>query len=111
MVRTLTLDCDELRRLYEEERLGVAAIAARAGCSAPTVSSRLRRCGIATRSSRFTARPVAAEQLRRLYVEERLPLRLIAAALGVSVGTVHNRRRALGLPARGRRADGGGEPG
>lgn len=103
MARGPTIDCAELRRLYEEERLGVAAIAARAGCSPPTISSRLRRCGVAMRPTRFVARPVAPELLRRLYEEERLPLRLIAAALGVSVGTVHNRRRALGLPARGRR--------
>ncbi len=104
MAQSLTLDCAELRQLYEEERTGVAEIAARAGCSSATISTRLRRCGIATRSGRFMARAVAPEQLRQLYLEEQLPLRQIAATLGVSVGTIHNRRRALGLPARGRRS-------
>jgi len=102
-----SIDCAELRQLYEEELLGMKAIAARAGCSPPTVAKWLRRCGVAPRSGRFTAREIAPEQLRRLYLDERLPLRLIAARLGVSVGTVHNRRRALGLPARGRAAAAG----
>lgn len=102
MAQKAPIGCDELRRLYEEERLSVAAIAAQAGCSPPTVSRWLRRCGISTRSGRFTACEIQPELLRQLYLEECLPLRLIAARLGVSVGTIHNRRRALGLPPRGR---------
>lgn len=96
----LTISCGELRRLYLEEGLGLATLAARLGCSAPTVGRRLRECGIRTRSGRFRACEVSPEVLARLYLEERLALRVIAERLGVSVSTVNSRRRAFGLPAR-----------
>lgn len=94
--------CRELRHLYEEQQLGVAAIARQLNISPATVSNRLRRCGVAMRSGRFTARPIDPEILRQLYLEEQLTLRAIAAHLGVSIGTVNNHRRRLGLPGRRR---------
>ena len=100
--------CEELRRLYEKEGLGVAAIAEHFGVSPATVSSRLRRCGAIMRSGRFVRLPLPAADLRRLYGDERRTLRAIAAELGVSVGTVVAWRRELGLPPRGR---GGRHPG
>jgi DNA-directed RNA polymerase specialized sigma24 family protein len=99
----LDLPCATLERLYHEEGLSQAAIAARLGCSVATVGNRMRRCGIATRDGRFKARPIPQATLARLYSEEGLTLTAIAAQLGVSVGTVHNWRRAYGIPARPRR--------
>jgi transposase len=93
--------CDELARLYTAEGLGVAAIARRFGCSAPTVSNWLRRCGIPTRTGRFRACDVPREQLVQLYSVEGRSLRAIAAQLGVSVGTVNNRLRSYGIARRG----------
>lgn len=95
--------CEVLHRLYVEQRLGLADVAAQLGCSAPTVSAQLRRCGIPRRSGRFVAREIARDQLEQLYLHEALPLATIAARLGVSVGTIHNRRRAYGIPLRPRR--------
>jgi hypothetical protein len=102
MAGQIQLTCEELRRLYLDERMGVARIGAVAGCSASTISIRLRRCGIPTRSGRFRRAEVPKEQLEQLYLAEALPLREIAARLGVSVGTVSNRLRAYGIPRRGR---------
>jgi transposase len=96
--------CDELRRLYVDEGLGVVAIASRLGCSAATVSNWLRRCAIATRTGRFGTREVSRRQLERLYSVEGLTLRAIAAQLGVSIGTVNNRLNAYGIPRRRRRS-------
>lgn len=114
MAVRVACSCGELRRLYIDDGLGVVAIAARLGCSPPTVSNWLRRCGIPARASRFRARPVAHEELERLYSVEGLTLRAIAVRLGVSIGTVNNRLRAYGIPRRsaraGRRAPGGGAP-
>lgn len=96
--------CAELRQLYDEERLSQAAIGLRLGCSAATVASWMRRCAIPAREGRFQARPLPRALLEELYCSRRLTLAAIAAQLGVSVSTVHNWRRAYGIPARGRRA-------
>lgn len=100
---TTNLPCEDLRRLYVEQGLGVAAVAALMGRSPSTISNRLRACGIPTRSGRFQARLIPRDLLEQLYSVEALPLPAIAARLGISVGTVHNRRRAYGIPTRPRR--------
>lgn len=100
MKKQLPISCGELRRLYVEEGLSMATLARQLGCSAPTIGRRLRECGVVTRSGRFERREMPREALARLYLEERLPLRVIAERLGVSVGTVNNWRRACDLPGR-----------
>lgn len=100
MATRISLTCEELRQLYLEEGLGVAQVALRLGCSAATISNRLRACGIAARSGRFAASQITPDLLNQLYSVEALPVALIANRLGVSVGTIHNRRRAFGIPAR-----------
>lgn len=99
----ISVCCEELRRLYVEEGLSQARIAAIFGCSAATISNRMRRCGIRARIGRFQSRPPPMALLVGLYSEQRLPLPAIAARLGISVGTVHNWRRAYGIPTRTRR--------
>ena len=93
--------CAELHRLYLEDGLGVVAVGRRLGCSAATISNWLRRCSIPTRSGRFQARAVSRALLEQLYSVEQLPLQAIAQRMGVSVGTINNRRRAYGIPKRG----------
>jgi DNA-binding transcriptional regulator YiaG len=102
----IILTCTELERLYLHEGLSQAKIAAALGCSVATVANHMRHCGIRARDGRFRARPLPAALLARLYSDEGLPLRSIAARLGVSVGTVHNWRRAYGIPTRARRGRG-----
>jgi IS30 family transposase len=104
MAGQIQLTCEELRRLYLDEGMGVARIGAIAGRSASTISIRLQRCGIPTRSGRFRRAEVPRALLEQLYLVEALPLREIAGRLGVSVGTVSNRLRAYGIPRRGRAA-------
>jgi transcriptional regulator of aromatic amino acid metabolism len=100
MPRRIPIACEELRRLYEHEKMGIVSLAQRYGCSPSTISNRLHHCGIPVRSSRFQPRHVPPDELRRLYEDERLPLKEIASRLGVSVSTIGNRRRALGIPPR-----------
>lgn len=99
----IILSCAELQRLYHDERLGVAAIARLYGTSPATISNWLRRCGIPARSGRFIARDIPRDQLYQLYTVEQLPIRQIADLFGVSIGTINNRRRAYGIPGRGRK--------
>jgi hypothetical protein len=79
------------------------ALARRYGCCPATIAKRLRAAGIALRDGRFPSIMVAEATLRRLYLDERLPIAAIAAALGVSASTVGNKRRAYGIPIRPRR--------
>jgi uncharacterized protein YjcR len=103
MPAQISLSCDELRQLYLDQGLSQARIAAQLGCSAATIGNRLRRCQIPARDGRFQARPLPRALLELLYLHEALPLPAIAARLGVSVGSVHNWRRAYGIPTRARR--------
>lgn len=81
----------------------MARIATILGCSAATISNRMRACGITPRPGRFQARTVSRALLERLYTDEALTIPAVAARLGISVGTLHNRRRAYGIPTRSRR--------
>jgi DNA-directed RNA polymerase specialized sigma24 family protein len=98
------LPCDELRRLYEGERLTTLQIATRLGCSPTTAANRLRRCGVALRDARYQQRQIPIEELARLYVAEQWPIKAIAQHFGVSAGTIHNRLRAHQIPSRKRAA-------
>jgi len=94
------LPCDELRQLYECERLTTLQIATRYGRSPTTAANWLRRCGIALRDARYQRRAIAPEELERLYVAEQQTLNDIAQHFGVSVGTIYNRLRAQQIPLR-----------
>ncbi|MFV9505560.1 MAG: hypothetical protein AB4911_13475 [Oscillochloridaceae bacterium umkhey_bin13] len=102
MCSSVPSSCEELHRLYVEQHLSLSAVARQVGCSPPTVAVRLRRCGIAIRSGRFVAHHLPRELIEQLYLIEALPMTEIATRLGVSIGTVHNRRRAYGIPTRSR---------
>ncbi len=102
MQKRIDIPCEDLRRQYGEEHQGVVALAKRYECSAATISKRLHACGIPVRASRFQPHDIPAEELRRLYEDERLPVQDIARHFGVSVSTIGNRRRALGITMRPR---------
>ncbi|MCS6940737.1 MAG: helix-turn-helix domain-containing protein [Roseiflexaceae bacterium] len=102
MPRRLSLPCDRLRALYNEGATTIA-LARLYRCHPATIARHLRQCGVVLRSGRFAARPFDEALFRRLYLEERLPLTRIAVALNVSVSTVGNWRRRLGIPPRRRR--------
>lgn len=94
------LPCDELRHLYESERLTTLQIATRYERSPTTAANWLRRCGIALRDARYQRRTIAPDELERLYVAEQQPINAIAQHFGVSVGTIYNRLRAQQIPSR-----------
>ena len=79
------------------------ALARRYGCTPTTIAKRLHAAGIKLRDTRFAPIAVAEVTLRRLYLDEHLPIGVIASILGVSASTVGNKRRAYGIPIRPRR--------
>lgn len=102
MSRRFEIDPDEVRHLYEDKHMGVVALAERYGCSPTTISKRLHEYSVQVRCTRFEPRNVPEETLRQLYEVEHLPIKEIAERLGVSVSTIGNRRRALGIAVRPR---------
>ena len=100
MPTSIEISCTELQYLYEDERMTTIQLSARYGCSITTISKRLHTCGVAVRSSRFQARVIPEAELRRLYVDEGLPVAVIAQHFGVAVNTIYNRRRSYDLPRR-----------
>ena len=107
MTQRVTLPCDELRTRYAAGQ-STTALARHYGCSPTTVAKQLRACGVEVRDARFQPLDVDLALLRRLYLDERLPIAEIAARLGISVASVGNLRRRANIPTRPRhRADRG----
>ena len=104
MARPIDIPSAELAAAYLAG-WSTPALARRYGCSPATIAKRLRAAGIALRDARFHKVPVAESTLRRLYLDERLPIAAIAAAVGVSASTVGNKRRAYAIPIRPRRPE------
>src|SRR5579859_6565351 len=96
MDRQIHIDCADLVRAYE---IGQSTIdlARRYHCSPTTIAIRLRTCGAVLRPSRFQPARVPETELRRLYLDERLPLIRIAEHFHVSVSTIGNKRRIYGI--------------
>lgn len=96
---------DGLRRLYVEERLSLAEIAERAGCSRAAVGKRLRQAGITARPRGGRARPLdesdVADRIRDLYVEQGLSVVEIARRLGRSRDWVVARLDRYGMARPG----------
>lgn len=101
-MQRFTIPCEELRHFYCHEAMTTTALAQHYGCSPTTIANRLKRCGIPTRSARFRSANITVAVLRDLYYEQRLSIAAIARQLGVSISTIHNHRRALGIPRRPR---------
>ncbi|HEX5689080.1 MAG TPA: hypothetical protein VFX76_03720 [Roseiflexaceae bacterium] len=102
MAHGMDLPCEDLANRYQAGHSTIS-LARQHGCSPTTIAKRLRACGIALRDARYTPIPIAEGLLRKLYLEERLPIGAIAVRLGVSVSTVSNRRRSYNIPIRPRR--------
>src|SRR5918911_5378590 len=102
MLQPFNLPCPELRVRYESGQT-TTELASHYGCSPTTIAKYLRDCGVELRSSRFQPIEVDEATLRRLYLDERLPIPEIARRLGISVSTVSNKRRLYRIPVRSRR--------
>ncbi len=97
----LTLDDDEIVRLYTIERLSLAEVAQQFGVSIPTICSRLEARGIARRSISEAQRlKLDDNEIERLYIIERLPMAEIARQFGVKAQTILRRLEARGVSRR-----------
>lgn len=99
MRQPLVLPEEELAAHYRAGE-SIYRLGLRYGCSPATIAKRLRAQDVPMRATRYRPVAVPREELERLYVQEQLPLSMIARRLGVSVSTVGNKRREYGIPAR-----------
>ncbi len=91
----------ELVRLYCEEKLSVSDVGLRLGWSKSAIQSRLVQLGIASRTPwAWNAVECDIEEVRRLYVDERLSLVRTAARLGCSESTIRRKLAAAGVQCR-----------
>jgi transcriptional regulator of aromatic amino acid metabolism len=103
MSRSINLPDAELCDLYTTGQ-STTALAQRYGCSPTTIAKHLRDAGVTLRCSRFLPIPIDEAALRRMYLEERLPIVMLATHFGVSSSTIRNKRRRYGIPPRLRRS-------
>lgn len=102
MARRLVLPSWDLQRAYAAGQ-STLALARRYGCSPTTIANHLRACGVQLRRTRYAALAIDPAALRRAYLDERRSIAAMAAMFGVSPGTIANKRRLYGIPARPRR--------
>ena len=89
MPRRITLPCAELRSRYTAGQ-STTELARHYHCSPTTIAKQLRICGVEVRRSRYVPIHVDEALLRRLYLDERRPIKEIRARLDVSA-TISNR--------------------
>jgi transcriptional regulator with XRE-family HTH domain len=101
MGRVWNVPAAELVRLYCDEELSAAQIAALVGWSPSAVYARLVALGIARRTPwAHNAVETDAVNLRRLYVEEGLSMSALAERCGCSLTTIWRKLKAAGIEAR-----------
>ncbi|MFN8500393.1 hypothetical protein [Kouleothrix sp.] len=103
MAQRLALPCADLGAAYLAGQ-STLALGRRYGCSPTTIANHLRACGVLLRPARYAAVALDEAALRRAYLDERRSIAALAAMFGVSPGTIANKRRRYGIPARPRRA-------
>jgi transposase len=90
-----------LHRLYTDEGLTVAAVAARVGVATGTAHKWLLAAGVAMRPPVTTPRvEVSDDNIRRLYTSAGHTAAEIAAHFGCPTTTVYSRLQRLGVPRR-----------
>lgn len=94
---------DQLRELYVTDQLSAPDVALRLDCGPSTIYHRLDRLGIPRRQSGHAPDRPDRSDLIRLYVEEGLSLRQVAARRGVTAPAVAGWLRHYGIPARAAR--------
>jgi hypothetical protein len=92
----------EMSRLYEDEGLTIAEIAARFVISRQAVHKRLVNAGAEMRPAKRRLKTLPRQPLERLYVLERKGAREIAAVLGVAHNLVLHSLRRHGISVRER---------
>src|SRR5438105_1431347 len=94
-------DPAELRRLYLDDGLTIAALAVTVGVAHGTVHQWLMDAGIERRASPSARRAdLDNDHIGRQYVEDGLTAAEIAAELGCATSTIYARLAALGVPRR-----------
>lgn len=91
---------DILEEWYVNQRLTSAEIGRRVGCSTGTVLARLRDAGISVRTQEPPERVADPEELRDLYVGERMTVAEIADRTDCHTSTVHRYLRLNGIDVR-----------
>lgn len=100
-MKHISIDRENLEKLYLIERLSIAKIAARLGCCGGTIWNYLHRFYIKPRLP-WRLIDLSKEKLERLYIVEKLSTWAIEKKYGYRRGTVHRKLGECGIPIRNR---------
>jgi transposase-like protein len=101
--KTVVIDPEELRRMYLDEQMSQADIAAVFGCHAMTVNKRMKELEIPARDRAWKqSKPVTEEWLRQKYLVEELDCPEIAKIVERNGRRVFDWLREFGIPTRPR---------
>jgi transposase len=102
----------ELKRLYLDEGLALQAVGERFGISRQAVQDRLRRAGVPRRARQARTKPlryelmkgsIDLEALRRLYLDQKLPVYALARRFGCSYSVMRQILVSEGITIRHQR--------
>ena len=96
----ITLDVDQVAADYAAG-LTLAQVAEKHGVSHPVIARHLDQAGVARRGAPIAYTPELIEQIRTLYVDERLTQTQVADRLGLTQKVVQSAMRHGNIPARG----------
>lgn len=93
---------EQVRHLYEVDKLSSYAIAQMAGITTRAIRYRLRKQGVEMRDARYLRKwtPEKKEQLRKLWFAGALLKDIGREIGGFSAGAIDAKRRDMGLPPR-----------
>ena len=89
------LPTDEICHLYTNKRLSSTKIAKKYGCCKATILKRLRKANVKMRDAGLPRLKISDEELKRLYIEERLSTWKLGKLIGCGRSTVHRKLRKL----------------
>lgn len=94
-------EIEEIRKLYEDEKLSLQAIASRFGLTKQGIHYRLKSSGVQFRKrGGSTVDPSDVERLTQMYVDEKKTGKEIGLEIGVSATTVFKRLARYGIDRR-----------
>ena len=92
----------EFRRLYLVERLTLQATGERFGVSMQAVHDALTRAGVKLRPKVRPSKTLNLDELKSMYIDQKMSISRVAAALNINWHVVRREFESLGLPLQNR---------
>lgn len=102
MPKSSLISKEELKNLYEKEKLTTYQVAKRLGFSQATIWKKLKEHKVRSRLSGIERTSISKEQLKSLYIDKKMSTWKIEKKLKIPRSTIHRKLKEFGLKVRDR---------